>query len=166
MNCTLRYVVSALALSSAACSQLPDTGPAYQDILYGAAISAPAAPARGLDYVLVDLTPSVVESAADIGPGSFLKTFGKGKGPALAIPVGKGDVIQLTVLKSKAGGLFIPGEASVRPGNFVQLSPQQVSHDGSIDVPYAGRVHVAGKSLDGIRARSSESCKTARWNRR
>ena len=145
----LKCGVSAVVLLSTACSQLPDTGPAYQDI-FRTATTAALTPGESVDYALVDVTPTVVERAVDIGPGSFFKTFGNGKGPPPAIPVGRGDVIQLTVFESRSGELFIPAEASVRPGNFVQLSPQQVSHDGSIEVPYAGRVQAAGKSLDEI----------------
>ena len=155
MESILRYGVSALALLSAACSQLPDTGPAYQDIFQTATTTA-LPPSQGVDYALVEVTPEVVEHAVDIGPGSFYKTFGGGKGPAPSIPVGRGDVIQLTVFESKSGGLFIPGEASVRPGNFVQLAPQQISHDGSIEVPYAGRIQAAGKSLDEIQTAIEE----------
>ncbi|MFZ1109723.1 MAG: polysaccharide biosynthesis/export family protein [Rhodomicrobium sp.] len=151
MKSMLRCGASILALVSGACSQLPDTGPAYRDIFHAAATTA-TAPVEGVEYALVDLTPLVVEHAADIGPGSFFKTLGRGKGPAPEIAVGRGDVVQLTVFESKPGGLFIPAEASVRPGNFVQLAPQQVSHDGSIEVPYAGRLQAAGRSLDQIQA--------------
>jgi polysaccharide biosynthesis/export protein len=160
MNLKLGCAVSVLALSAAACTQLPDSGPAYQAIFNGAATTNLAEPAVGVDYALVDLNPAVIEHAVDIGPGSFFGTFGKGKGAAPAIPVGRGDVLQLTVFESRAGGLFIPGEASVRPGNFVQLSPQQVSHDGYIEVPYAGRVHAEGKSLDEIQAEIQDKLKS------
>jgi polysaccharide biosynthesis/export protein len=160
MKLKLACAVSVLALSGAACSQLPDSGPAYQAILSGAATSNLAEPAAGVDYGLVELTPEVVQHAVDIGPGSFFGTFGKGKGAAPAIPIGRGDVLQLTVFESRAGGLFIPGEASVRPGNFVQLSPQQVSHDGFIEVPYAGRVRAEGKSLVDIQAEIQDKLKS------
>ena len=137
--------VSAVVLLSAACSQLPDTGPAYQDVLYSATtVAAPPSP-QVLPYALVDVTPIVVDHAEDIGPGSFHRTFGKGKGPAPAVPVGRGDVIQLTVFE-KSGGPN-PSEPSFRPGNFAQLPPQEVGHDGYIDVPYAGRFLVAGRTL-------------------
>lgn len=134
----------------ASCTQLPVAGPSHRDIFQDAALVS-AGPDQGrLNYALVDINPDVAAHAIDIDPGSFFKSFGKGKGPAPEILVGKGDVLQLTVFESRSGGLFIPGEASVRPGNYVQLPPQTVGHDGVIEVPYAGPVHAAGKSLADI----------------
>src|SRR5215471_12236648 len=37
-----------------------------------------------------------------------------------------------------AGGLFIPLEAGIRPGNFIRLPNQAVDNNGNITVPYAG----------------------------
>ena len=42
--------------------------------------------------------------------------------------------------------LFIPAEASVRPGNFVTLPNQPIDTKGFISVPYAGLVPAAGKT--------------------
>ncbi len=103
-----------------------------------------------LHYVLVDVSPAVIANAKDIDPGSFFRTYGSGKGPSREVPVGPGDVLQLTVFESRSGGLFIPSDAGVRPGNFVQLPPQTVDHDGSISVPYAGQIHASGRTPQSI----------------
>jgi len=42
--------------------------------------------------------------------------------------------------------LFIPPDAGSRPGNFVQLPPQQVGQDGEISVPWAGTIRAAGRT--------------------
>jgi polysaccharide export outer membrane protein len=48
--------------------------------------------------------------------------------------------------EAAAGGLFIPTEAGVRPGNFVTIPDQTVDNDGNISVPYAGLVKAAGRT--------------------
>src|SRR5262249_26774370 len=100
----------------------------------------------------LDINPLVASQAIDLDPGSFFRTFGKGKGPSPQILIGQGDVIQLTVFESRSGGLFIPADSGTRPGNFVQLPLQLVDHDGYIFVPYAGRVRAAGRTLEEIQA--------------
>ncbi len=47
-------------------------------------------------------------------------------------------MVSVTIFEAAAGGLFIPSEAGVRPGNFVQLPNESVDNDGNISVPYAG----------------------------
>ncbi len=64
--------------------------------------------------------------------------------------MGVGDVVQVTVFESSAGGLFIPAEAGVRPGNFVTFPSQLVDRSGHITVPFAGDVQAAGRSLTAI----------------
>lgn len=137
----------------AACSlqPLPVDGPRPLAIRSGASTSLLTE--RGsvvFDYAMVDLTRTVVELAEDIGPGSFFKTFGAGHGPAPAIRVGVGDVLQVSVFESSSGGLFIPAEASVRPGNFVTLPSQTIDHSGTLTVPYAGDIKAAGRSIPEI----------------
>lgn len=56
-------------------------------------------------------------------------------------------MVQITVFEFQAGGLFIPVEAGVRPGNFVTIPPQQVDRSGTVSVPYAGDVPATGKTI-------------------
>jgi polysaccharide biosynthesis/export protein len=65
--------------------------------------------------------------------------------PPSKIRFGIGDVVTVTIFEAAAGGLFIPTEAGVRPGNFVTLPDQTVDNDGNISVPYAGLVKAAGR---------------------
>src|SRR4029077_6573088 len=44
------------------------------------------------------------------------------------------------------GGLFIPAEGSVRPGNFVAIPNQAVDVSGNISVPYAGSIRARGRT--------------------
>ena len=54
--------------------------------------------------------------------------------------------MSVTIFEAAAGGLFIPAEASVRPGNFVTLPNQEVDNNGNISVPYAGNIRAKGRT--------------------
>ena len=138
------------ALLSASCTQLPVSGPAPYDIVHQAAVTTSELGPNSAEYALVDLSVEVTQHAVDIAPGSFFKSFGEDEGHTPKVTVGKGDVLQLTIFELKSGGLFIPAEAGVRPGNFVQVGPLPVGPSGDIEVPYAGEVRVVGRTLKEI----------------
>jgi polysaccharide export outer membrane protein len=135
----------------AGCTALPSSGPHHLEITRGAVASVTNdRHTIAFDYVLIDISRNVLERVVEVGPGSFFSTFGTGGGPAPVIRVGVGDVVQVSVFESSAGGLFIPAEAGVRPGNFVTLPPQTVDRTGTITVPFAGQIKAAGRSLPEI----------------
>jgi len=159
-HCMVRGVLARLLCSAAgalvaACTQLPVDGPDHRDISSGAATSLVSDRYSdhrtvAVDFALVDINQNVLQFASYVGPGSFFKTFGTGSGPSPVIRVGVGDVVQVSVFESAAGGLFIPAEAGVRPGNYVTLPPQQVDRSGTINVPYAGAIQASGRTLPEI----------------
>ena len=63
-----------------------------------------------------------------------------------AFQFGVGDVVSVTIFEAAAGGLFIPAEAGVRPGNFITLPNQEVDNNGNISVPYAGNIRAKGRT--------------------
>ena len=143
----------ALAGLLAGCTYLPADGPAHGDVSGGATASVTNERRKVVyDYVLVDISDKVIECVVDVGPGSFFRSFGTGRGPAPTIAVGVGDVLGITIFESASGGLFIPPEAGVRPGNFVTLPAQTVGKSGTISVPYAGEVRAAGRTSEQIKA--------------
>jgi polysaccharide biosynthesis/export protein len=89
--------------------------------------------------------------------------FSSRPGPS-EIRFGVGDVISVTIFEASAGGLFIPIEAGVRPGNFITLPNQLVDHAGNISVPYAGAIQAKGRTsvevqqaiIDALRNRAIE----------
>lgn len=96
-------------------------------------------------YALVSLNPTVLNAtntstARSLGSLSSLGGGGKGGD----VTIGVGDILTVTVFEAAAGGLFIPREAGTRSGNFVEIPRQQVDQSGSITVPYAGTIKVAG----------------------
>jgi polysaccharide export outer membrane protein len=133
------------------CTALPVDGPDYRSISFGA--SATLASERGsiaIDYALLDINRVVLDNVVNAGPESFFRTFGSSKGPAPVIRVGVGDVLQVTIFESSAGGLFIPAEAGTRPGNFVTFPSQTVDRSGTIVIPYGGEIRAAGRQIPEI----------------
>jgi polysaccharide biosynthesis/export protein len=101
-------------------------------------------PADSLPYALVKVTPDVMRVLAEHAPG-FAGVFSDRRPPE-QIKFGIGDVVAITIFEAAAGGLFIPSEAGVRPGNFVQLPNQQVDDSGNISVPYAGAIRAINRT--------------------
>ena len=101
-------------------------------------------PWHGPPYGLVKLSPDVVKVLDEYGPRSLSALFGDHRPPP-EVKLGIGDIVSITVFEAAAGGLFIPAEAAVRPGNYVTLPNQPVDPRGFLYVPYAGLVPAAGK---------------------
>ena len=99
---------------------------------------------NSLPYALVKLTPQVIDVLSSNAPG--LSQIFTDRRPAEQIKFGIGDVVSVTIFEAAAGGLFIPSEAGVRPGNFVQLPNQQVDISGNISVPYAGAIRAVNRT--------------------
>ena len=128
----------ALALLSGCETLLPSAGPSADAVDAGVSTT-------GLPYALVKLTPEVVDVVGDRGGGTIAATFGDRRPPP-EIRFGIGDVVSTTIFEANAGGLFIPQEAGVRPGNFVTLPNEPIDTAGNISVPYAGSLRAEGKT--------------------
>src|SRR6266567_4292755 len=128
----------AAILLSAGCSIMPSSGP--EDHVIKSEITR-----SGPDYGLVKLTPTVVDIVREYGPGALAGSFPDHRPPP-GIKFGIGDVVSVTIFEAAAGGLFIPAEAGVRPGNFVSLPNQNVDSAGFVTVPYAGAIRAVGRT--------------------
>ena len=127
------------AILTAGCDTLllPAAGPNSLVVRSGAAVAWPA-------IRPVKLSPDVVKVLDEYGPRSLSALFGDHRPPP-EVKLGIGDIVSITVFEAAAGGLFIPAEAAVRPGNYVTLPNQPVDTKGFLYVPYAGLVPAAGK---------------------
>src|ERR1700683_3349949 len=134
------FVAIGGAVLTAGCGSLllPASGPNSIVVRAGVPWNGPA-------YGLVRLTPKVVNTLDEYGPRTLSGVFGDHRPPP-EIHFGIGDVVSVTIFEAAAGGLFIPAEAGVRPGNYVTLPNQPVDTKGFISVPYAGLVPTAGKT--------------------
>jgi polysaccharide export outer membrane protein len=122
------------------CGVIPTSGPAAMDIR-GERAFAP----DDLLYGVVKLTPATVNIMAQYEPRAIGAAF-PDRRPAPEIRFGIGDIVSVSVFEAAAGGLFIPTEAGVRPGNFVTLPNQPVDTSGNITMPYAGAIPTRGKT--------------------
>jgi polysaccharide export outer membrane protein len=119
---------------------LPSAGPTASEIVAGA-VDTPTQ----FDYELVDLSDEVVTALAARQPGSLVRSFGAG-GAVPQLVVGRGDSVTVTIWEAGAGGLFSsPAVTQLAPGSRTATIPEQVvAADGTIGVPYAGRIRVLG----------------------
>ena len=142
MTGNLRKMMAAALLTTAlaGCSALPSQGPMADAVANGG--NSEDFQAR---YAVIDLNESAVAILSRYAPPTFSKKFGDYRG-APAPLIGIGDTVAVTIWEAAAGGLFSsPTIGGVSTGSHSATIPEQVvSRDGSITVPYANRVHVAG----------------------
>ena len=144
----LRFLARAAVLSAllahAGCSSLPTSGPS------NAMASMDRVNPATLPFTMVKVTPDV-ENILERNSIRLGRAFVDRRGPA-EIRFGIGDNISVTVFESMAGGLFIPVDAGVRPGNYVTLPNQPVDTQGNITVPYAGTIRAQGRTAVQVQA--------------
>jgi polysaccharide export outer membrane protein len=128
-------VLGAVALSG--CGFIPMSGPASGDIQGQNSATLP--------FAVVKLDSNAVQALQKYEPNDLPGVFADSRPPA-SIRFGIGDIISVTIFEAAAGGLYVPLEAGVRPGNFVNLPDQAVDNDGNISVPYAGSVRASGRT--------------------
>ncbi|WP_323105520.1 polysaccharide biosynthesis/export family protein [Rhizobium sp. CC-YZS058] len=160
----LTLVVLSAATALTSCTSLPASGPDSRAVEAQAAIkvsdtrSSGRRMAPGVDYALVDLSAAVIANVAQATTPSLQGSFGGrgGGGGSPSLPLGIGDVVSVTIFESQSGGLFIPADAGSRAGNFVTIPNQTVDRNGTITVPYAGRVRASGRSVDEVQQQIQE----------
>jgi polysaccharide biosynthesis/export protein len=127
------------AIALAGCSTLPTSGPTGRDVKAQIPIDE-----NSLPYRMVKVTPETVGVLAE-NTGRLSVDYAD-RQPPREIRFGIGDVVSVTIFEAAAGGLFIPVEAGVRPGNFIALPNQSVDSKGNISVPYAGPIRAKGRT--------------------
>ena len=138
-------IAASIAILMSGCTALPRSGPDDVDIDRNATLKVISKDRKaGIDYALIDVTSSVLPYFSSVAQTS-LAGFGGGRGGPANIALGYGDVLQVSIFESQAGGLFIPADAGSRPGNYITLPQQTIDRNGSISIPYAGRIKVAGR---------------------
>ena len=134
----LAVIGSAILCAGCGSQLLPDSGPNALAVKSGLTWNGPP-------YGLVKLSPDVVNILEEYGPRSLSGIFSDNRPPP-EIKLGIGDIVSVSIFEAAAGGLYIPAEAGVRPGNFVALPNQPIDTHGNIFVPYAGQIPAAGKT--------------------
>jgi polysaccharide biosynthesis/export protein len=134
LSCTL--LVSHLAVVG--CALMPVSGPESWDVWAG------QHDPKNVPYAFVRITPKVASILAKAAP-RLVGEFPDRSRPT-DIRFGIGDVLGVTIFEASSGGLFIPSEAGVRPGNFITIPNQAVDVNGNISIPYGGAIRARGRT--------------------
>jgi polysaccharide export outer membrane protein len=151
----LRFVricglTASMTASLGACSFISSSGPTRHMVTSSSQVLLHNDPhGRRVAYALVYVNADTQAQMSSYDPPPLFSAD-LTDAPEKPILVGVGDVLSITVFESGAGGLFIPGEAGARAGNFVQIPSQQIEDAGTILVPYAGAVPAAGRTIEQI----------------
>lgn len=149
-------MVAVATVLLAGCSALPSSGPTVSDV------RDEVIEDDVNNYMLVDIDGRVLDELGTRRTASLSDNFGddglgySAGGPA-DLRIGVGDVVAVAIWEV-GSGLFAPtpvalpsgdpGAAAAAAGgagaSSATIPPQVVPRDGSITVPFAGRVHVAG----------------------
>jgi polysaccharide export outer membrane protein len=147
---TLRIFGVFAAASLSGCSLLPGSGPSG-DAVMTAGMPSESQPETA--FALVEIDGQVVAALARHGAPGLRGSFGDYRPPA-SQPIGVGDTLQITLWEAASGGLFSsPATDRTSPGSRSAAIPDQtVGRDGSVTVPYAGRIQVAGRTQQEVEA--------------
>jgi polysaccharide export outer membrane protein len=124
----------------AGCSSLPTAGPTVSDV------KSQEIKDKEIRFDLVDIDDNVVAALLASRPESFHTRFKKyGRPPQPRI--GVGDSVVVSIWEAAGGGLFgtSPTEHVSAGSRSVTIPEQMVGQDGSISVPFADRIPVAGR---------------------
>jgi polysaccharide export outer membrane protein len=123
------------------CAWLPAAGPLARDVE-----SQESAEGTLGGYVLLDVDERIASVCAAQPRESFKRAFPNAP-PAPDLRIGVSDSVIVTIWEAAAGGLFSASanEKGISAGSRTATLPEQVvARDGTIEVPYAGRLKVAG----------------------
>lgn len=112
-------------------------------------------PVPGVSLVHLDLQESRrLSSADDQNKNSFTKLVT----PAAYIDaIAVGELVQVTLMEAAPAMLLAGITDSLGGARSIQLPEQVVQTDGSINVPFVGRIRVAGKTPQSVEAHIGES---------
>jgi polysaccharide export outer membrane protein len=120
------------------CALMPASGPASWDVWAG------QHDPKSIPYVFVRITPKVASVLGKAVP-RLVAEFPDRSRPK-DIRFGIGDIVSVTIFEASSGGLFIPAESGVRPGNFVNIPSQAVDVNGNVSIPYGGAIRAKGRT--------------------
>lgn len=139
-------------LSIGACSAIPDSGPTERDVM-----NAEKDPVHNpLQFQILPITPQIASVLSSEVP-PLISSLDRSDNPiAHNDRIGSGDVLTITIFELGAG-LFSAGassggtssEATSAQGPMAgvtnqNLPPTQVETDGTISIPYVGRIRASG----------------------
>jgi polysaccharide biosynthesis/export protein len=143
-----KHLAALGAVVATACSWLPTAGPTTDQVIDQATVHGRP------QFQIVDVDDRVVNILKSEPGPSFHSAFGNdGLPPEARISVG--DSVSVLIWEAGGNGLFsqssmigsIPGTGNLSPGSHPATIPDQlVMRDGTITIPFAGRVQAAGRT--------------------
>jgi polysaccharide biosynthesis/export protein len=134
----LSFTLMVSHLAVGGCALMPVSGPESWDVWAG------QHDPKNIPYAFVRITPKVANILAKAAP-RLVGEFPDRSRPS-DIRFGIGDVVNVTIFEASSGGLFIPAEAGVRPGNFISIPGQAVDVNGNVSIPYGGAIRAKGRT--------------------
>ena len=149
---TLRRQAWWLVLPLAGCGTYPEFMPSAGPSLEAMQKKSQETSTQGI--VLLDVTASLTQgmSNARRTDSSFAQLWGQARQPGFWL--GAGDVLEVSIWEAPPASLFGASPLDLRSGSATArvtvLPSQMVAADGTIDVPFAGVIKVAGESVAGV----------------
>jgi polysaccharide biosynthesis/export protein len=136
-----------VAIAAVGCSQLPASGPNNERVREAGESGT------GLIQVVDVDSRTVRQLLAQRRQPMFSDVFGDQA--IAAMPIGRGDSLEVSIWEAPPATLFSGGVADPRnpaTARATTLPDQMVDRDGYISVPFAGRVLAAGQSAQAVEA--------------
>lgn len=145
LRLTRKLLQSAVCVALAAlsgCAGMPTAGPTAAEI-----VAQEAPPEAITGYVVVDIDARVAGIVGRRRNSSLVGMFKDGRTSA-DVRIGYGDTVTVTIWEAGSGGLFstasLGGGVAATGSRTITLPEQEVDKAGTIQVPYAGRIKLAG----------------------
>lgn len=136
-----RLLLLLAVLTVTGCGAMPGSGPTSLSLL-----DSPGQVSATRPFDLFDLDAETLATLASFEPATLSGRF-PASPPSPVQKIGVGDVLGVTIFEASSGGLFIGlgGELGTGSKN-VALPAQAVEADGTIGIPYAGRIKAAERT--------------------
>jgi polysaccharide export outer membrane protein len=138
---SLVFVMAAWLLVG--CSAVPTVGPSANDVVQETSATFDQR------YEVIDIDSPTIDILKQRHPDDSLASFGDYR-PSVDPRIGIGDSVSVTIWEAAAGGLFsapLLTDRFTTGSKSATLPDQVVGRDGSISIPYGGRVRVAGRTI-------------------
>ena len=146
-------IALSLAVTAGCSTAVPNNGPVALTVEHsGVTKSSYEIPKVNTLYDVVKVDERVANNVTALGQPSLVRTFGLGGAPGTPV-VGVGDELSVTIFEAGPDGLFSTNE------HKSTVVPVIVQPDGHGQIPYAGSVMFAGKTLEGARQEITKALK-------
>lgn len=144
----LSLLIATLLLTGCGLTQqLPSTGPSQKDM------QEASARASGIQFVDVDASVAHQLARSQRKAAALSEAFGTAT-PTPSVPIGAGDVLDVSIWEAPPATLFGGGALDPRGGvstsRMATFPEQIVDRDGHISVPFAGRIKVSGLATSAV----------------